>query len=523
MVYQKKAVLLQRKIIPMTKCIYFITLILILAACQPQLSSTPFYEGQEVTLIASVPGSLLGDGKGEQLPSIQRITGKDSHPQSTTDGAINLSWSAGDQIVVRVGERSAIFDLISGEGTGLGSFRGTMPADGTEYQVSYPVAYHDSLLRHQNYVKDGFGNGLMKMRTKQAGTLDNGFELHADNALLGLQLKGEHILGNICVTNLSNDSTYTLHCDGVSLQTDAAMLFYLVVPVAGWSDGMRVEVYDQEGRIILRKEKADAMAFAAAEAIVMPVLGTYGPNKRIGIFSVSPTKKVSFSQGNLQYIQSVKTWQFARNQLKYMGYRHYQNGQIADTVEYFGWSAKNSKAPWGISLSVELSDYAGAFLDWGTNAIGCDTANTWRTLTKEEWLYLCNERTAARQLLGLAQIETITGLVLLPDSWVAPEGITFIPNSSSSELNTFTKQQWLAMEAAGAVFLAPAGYFNHKLTNMRGVDVKGYYRVGTLAPDGRQIYAFYKPDGFIDAYSGSNNGNLYYAFPVRLVHDTIQP
>jgi hypothetical protein len=397
-----------------------------------------------------------------------------------------------------------------------------MPADGTEYHVSYPVAYHDSLLRHQNYVKNGFGNGLMKMSTRQAGTLDKGFELHADNALLGLQLKGEHILGKICVTNLSNDSTYTLHCDGVSLQTDAAMLFYLVVPVAGWSDGMRVEVYNEDGRIILRKEKADAMAFAAAEAIVMPVLGTYGPNKRIGIFSVSPTKKVSFSQGNLQYIQSVKTWQFARNQLEYTGYRHYKDGQIADTVMYFGWSAKNSKAPWGISLSIELSDYAGAFLDWGTNAIGCDTANTWRTLTEEEWLYLCNERPAARQLLGLAQIEAITGLVLLPDNWVAPEGITFTATTSNSEANVYSLQQWLAMEAAGAVFLAPTGYFNHKLTNMRGVDFNGYYRVGTLAPDGRQIYAFYKPDGFIDAHSGSNDGNLFYAFPVRLVHDTIQ-
>ena len=278
-VYQKKAVLLRRKIIPMTKCIYFITLILILAACQPQLSSTPFYEGQEVTLTASVSGSLLGDGKGEQLPSIQRITGKDSHPQSTTDGAINLSWSAGDQIVVRVGERSAIFDLISGEGTGLGSFRGTMPADGTEYHVSYPIAYHDSLLRHQNYVKDGFGNGLMKMSTKQAGTLDKGFELQADNALLGLQLTGDQSLGTIIVTNLSNDSIYTLHCDGVQLQTDAAMLFYLVVPVAGWSDGMRLEVYNEDGRIILRKEKADAMTFAAAEAIVMPALETVSSSK----------------------------------------------------------------------------------------------------------------------------------------------------------------------------------------------------------------------------------------------------
>ena len=146
-----------------------------------------------------------------------------------------------------------------------------MPADGTEYYVSYPVAYHDSLLRHQNYVKNGFGNGLMKMSTRQAGTLDKGFELHADNALLGLQLKGEHTLGTIIVTNLSNDSTYTLHCDGVSLQTDAAMLFYLVVPVAGWSDGMRVEVYDQKGRITLYH--ANTSHYLLNQAIIQALIG----------------------------------------------------------------------------------------------------------------------------------------------------------------------------------------------------------------------------------------------------------
>jgi hypothetical protein len=172
-----------------------------------------------------------------------------------------------------------------------------MPADGTEYQVRYPVAYHDSLLRHQNYVKNGFGNGLMKMSTKQAGTLDKGFELHADNALLGLQLTGDQSLGMIIVTNRSNDSIYTLHCDGVQLQSATATLFYLVVPVAGWSEGMRVEVYNEDGRIILRKEKADAMTFAAAEAIVMPALET-----------VSSIKTYRYGLTDQLFAAATSTW-----------------------------------------------------------------------------------------------------------------------------------------------------------------------------------------------------------------------
>ena len=281
----------------MTKCIYIISLILILAACQPQLSSTPFYEGQEATITASVPNTSTGRGKNKQLPPIQRITGLDSHPASTTEGAINLSWSAGDQILVTVNGQQSVFHLISGEGTGLGSFRGKMPADGTEYHVSYPVAYHDSLLRHQNYVKDGFGNGLMKISTKQAGTLDKGLELHADNALLGLQLTGDHTLSTIIVTNLSNDSIYTLHCDGVQLHPNLDTLFYLVVPVAGWSEGMRVEVYNEDGRIILRKEKTGAMTFAAAEAIVMPALET-----------VSSIKTYRYALTDQLFAAATSTW-----------------------------------------------------------------------------------------------------------------------------------------------------------------------------------------------------------------------
>jgi len=256
------------------------------------------------------------------------------------------------------------------------------------------------------------------------------------------------------------------------------------------------------------------------------------PPKRIGIFSVAADKQVSFSQGNLQYIQSTDTWQFANNQLKYMGYNHYRNGQLADTIEYFGWSAKNSKAPWGISLSTELADYEGEFLDWGTNIIAGDTANTWRTLSNDEWNYICKGRKNAANLLGLGKIDTTSGLIILPDDWVAPDGIIFTPNTDNPDANPYNLQQWTAMENAGAVFIPPTGYFNHKMDNMRGVHQYGYYRNSTLNQYGRQIYTFFTirdalPNdltGYIQySCSGNNQGNLFYAFPVRLVHDTIVP
>ena len=485
----------------------------VIVSCTPDEIGTPFLEGQEVTITASMANST-SDAK--QMPGKQRVSGNDA------GATIALTWNAGDQILVSVGDKSAVFTLSSGENSSLGTFTGKMPADGSEYSVSYPVDYSDNVLTHQTYVENGFGNGLMKMSTKQNGTLDNGFTLSADNAVLGLQLTGSQTLGEIVLTNTATTKTYTLHCDGVVL-TAEAILFYIVVPVKDWANGMRVEVYDNDGDIILMKEKAGEIMFSATAAMVMPTLQTRERGKRIGIFSVGEGKYVSFSQGNLQYIQSTKTWQFAKEQYEYMGYKHYRNGQLADTIEYFGWSGKNSKVPWGISLSTESSDYAGEFLDWGTNTIAGDAANTWRTLSNDEWLYICQGRKNADQLLGLGTIGTVTGLIILPDDWQLPAGLSFTPNTDNATRNQYTYDQWDKMENEGAVFFATCGYFNHKSGGMRHIGGEGHIRTNALSDRGLQIYTAVKTDKIIYSYSGIHEQNLHYAFAQRLVHDTIVP
>ena len=485
----------------------------VIVSCTPDEIGTPFLEGQEVTITASMANST-SDAK--QMPGKQRVSGKDA------GATIALTWNAGDQILVSVGDKSAVFTLSSGENSSSGTFTGKMPADGTEYSVSYPVDYSDNVLTHQTYVENGFGNGLMNMSTKQNGTLDNGFTLSADNAVLGLQLTGSQTLGEIVLTNTATAKTYTLHCDGVVL-TAEAILFYIVVPVKDWANGMRVEVYDNDGDIILMKEKAGEIMFSATDAMVMPTLQTRERGKRIGIFSVGEGKYVSFSQGNLQYIQSTKTWQFAKEQYAYMGEKHYRNGQLADTIEYFGWSGKNSKVPWGISLSTESSDYAGEFLDWGTNTIAGDAANTWRTLSNDEWLYICQGRKNADQLLGLGTIGTVTGLIILPDDWQLPAGLSFTPNTDNATRNQYTYEQWAKIESEGAVFIATCGYFNHKLGGMRHIGGEGHIRTNALSDRGLQIYTVVKTDKIIYSYSGTQEQNLQYAFAQRLVHDTILP
>lgn len=244
----------------MKKCLSFLIIAALFAACQPNNElGTPFQAGQEVTLCAHMPNA--GSSGAHQLPGKQRISGKDAGTQ------IDLTWDAGDEIKVIVGDKSATFTLASGAGSGQATFTGTMPADGVTYSVQYPIADPDLSL--QTYVEDGFGKGLMKM-VADNGTIDDGFVLKAQHALLGLQLSGSDALGKIVLTNPSDSKTYTLDCSDVTL-TDEATLFYIVVPAGKWADGFTVDIYaDDNTTIIKTLTKNSSATFSATEAMVMP-------------------------------------------------------------------------------------------------------------------------------------------------------------------------------------------------------------------------------------------------------------
>ena len=504
-----------KKILSIFPLLSFVGIVLLFASCSQEELGTPFYAGQEVSISAAFSSSNDHDGK-------KRISGKDNVDR------IDLTWDANDQILVTVGDKSAVFTLTSGAGTNNATFMGKMPADGSNFHVSYPIDYTDEVLTNQTYTANGFGKGLMKMSTKIPGTLDDGFMLSADNSLLGLELQGDANVSKIVLTqkdnddDAENDNTYTLDCSTQTVNTAEGTLFYIVVPAGVWANGLKVEVYNGNGIVIEERTKTSAAEFIAGQALMMPEVEINDwsvLSKWIGIFSIAKDKHVTFSPGYLQYVQSKDQWLFASNQYYFTGERHYQNGQLADTIMYFGWSGKNSKARWGISLSTNANDYEGEFLDWGINAIASDAPNTWRTISEEEWMYLYQERENAKELISLGMVETINGLIILPDNWMLPMGMHFEP-SMQVTTNQYSKQEWTVMENAGAVFLPMTGYFNHKLSDMRHINEEGHVRLNALR-DGRQVYSVYMNGKIINLYQGKNENNLHYAFPVRLVHDTM--
>ena len=438
----------------MKKIFSLLAAALLIAACTSNEEvGTPFQAGQKVTLAAS-----MGGNGAKQMPGKQRVAGVDNGAQ------IDLTWNEGDQITVKVGDATAVFTLESGAGSASATFTGTMPASGTTYQVSYPVNYDESVLANQTYVANGFSKGLMKMSTKSDGTLDGGFVLSADNALLGLQLTGSDALSKIVLTNPATSKTYTLSCAGVTL-SNTETLFYIVVPAGEWANGFTVLVKDSEGNDITSFAKESAAIFSATEAMVMPAkeLETVQITSGIGVFSVGGGKQVTFSPGNLQYHPANNEWRFAANQTDYIGA---DNSNISDTydgwLDLFGWST--SATNFGVSTSEDRRDYSGSFVDWGTNKIGNDDPNTWRTLTRGEWNYVVFNRPNASSLKGVAQVNGVNGLILLPDNWTCPAGVTFKSGFHSSfgskyyaAYQTFTADQWSKLEAAGAVFLPAAG------------------------------------------------------------------
>ena len=227
----------------------------------------------------------------------------------------------------------------------------------------------------------------------------------------------------------------------------------------------------------------------------------------IGMFSVSADKQVTFSKGNLQYTQSTDTWSFASTQWEMIGTDNVIGGSVssdqsgyyrygdalADKVDLFGWST--SATNFGVSTSEDYDDYSGSFVDWGTNRIGNDAPNTWRTLTRDEWYYLRYTRTNADALCGVAQVNGVNGLILLPDNWTCPAGVTFKSGFHSNKgvdyyasYQTFTAEQWSKLESAGAVFLPAAGL--RFLSNVYYVQSYGNYWSATEYYSDYAYYAY---------------------------------
>ena len=239
--------------------------------------------------------------------------------------------------------------------------------------------------------------------------------------------------------------------------------------------------------------------------------------------------KVYFSQGNLQYQASTSTWRFAPNQNDIIGNANSNISQsYSGWIDLFGWGTSGWNSgntyyhPWDTDNSSGSLygppgqyDLTGSYAqaDWGVyNTIysGSTATSGWRTLTRDEWVHVFEGRSGASSKYGHGKVNGQKGMILLPDEWTLPSGLSFTPGNSSWA-NEYTTGQWEQMEQNGAVFLPAAG--GRGGTSVNGVGSDGTYWSASYSDSGyaRSVY-------FRDSYSNPQiSDNRFYGQSVRLV------
>ena len=119
------------------------------------------------------------------------------------------------------------------------------------------------------------------------------------------------------------------------------------------------------------------------------------------------------------------------------------------------------------------------------------------------------------------------GIVLLPDEFTWPLGVTWNPNAENYNANYFNKKVWAMMEANGAVFLTAAGQLEGATfwgTLEKNRNTLGSYWINEKFQDEKGNWFIYQVNFGADAgiQTPTKGGALppSYGASVRLVKDT---
>lgn len=146
------------------------------------------------------------------------------------------------------------------------------------------------------------------------------------------------------------------------------------------------------------------------------------PGSLDGLFSVGPNKKIRFAQSSIRYENFAH---FSLSQLQY-SYLGNDNSKINQgTCDLFGWGTGDNPT----KCTTNSADYltwsewgAHPLYELGTTNILTNSTDVWRTLSKDEWVYILHERPRATELLAFATYYLIPGLIIMPDDSVLTSG-----------------------------------------------------------------------------------------------------
>ena len=250
-----------------------------------------------------------------------------------------------------------------------------------------------------------------------------------------------------------------------------------------------------------------------------------------GVFTVeediigNPTKTVQFSKGNLY-------WDGSKYDFESEQYSCQANGPWEEThVSHFYWHRDAAIArceSYYIELDFGRSTSDVFFTNKDDFKVGNALTGAYKSLSKYEWVCLINQRNAsnigetanaryAKATIKVDDSKSVPGLILFPDVFAVPEGVTppsgININKAGFDTNTYSVDDWCKFESAGAVFLPSAGCRSN--ANISNVGGHGYYWSSTPY-DYYDVYYLYFNSGYVNPIPKPRNQ----ACSVRLVTES---
>lgn len=419
--------------------------------------------------------------KGYALPVTVNVTRQDDGTRATyNESTKKLEFSTGDKLFVNgrndngPGQFAGTLDYVPATGKFSGTIYTRNPYSGTAdalfsdailiYATLLPngyestrfldildnnttVIYDDVVTVHETFAfvasETAKANGVEQFSWERASTYSNGFALAPLCAVLNFTISGLEAGAQNVRLLMNKDGDYLVTG---SVTPNALGVATFAIGVKGGST-----IRNTENNLTVGTHNftlPSSTTFTAGK--IYNITRSTIPGAIVGKFTINAGgDQVYFSKGNLRYASG--TWSFFDHQ--YDCYDTYS----ADGRDKFGWST--SSTTYGMSISTNVSDYSGSFVDWGS-VMG----EGWYTLSKDEWVYLFKTRTDATSKYGYATVNDVHGIIILPDAFVDPNknkgSNAFVGSATAWNANVYTAGNWALMEAAGAVFLPAAGYRN---------------------------------------------------------------
>lgn len=495
-------------------------------------SRKPYNNGTTLFLAFTLLLGLTQCKKNEVAPSVDNgvyITldaGYGNAKTGFTPSTGEFVWSNGVTEYIYVGgsEHAGCLGVLGGTGTGTGSmtFSGTLttPNNGETLHFFYlgkgrngsavstlDFSNQDGTLENVTNYHIAVGDGSYTSgAVNYATTLDmtmaiayfdvSGYQ-NASETAETVYLHGEDVYTTATVDYQTG--TITGATKGyLNTGTATAGKYVALIPSVTTETTLKFDSNSKTGTMTFLRGIQEKKYYSNNNAALSIEANAISDGTASGIFSVSETRKVRFSHGNLQYKNGIG-WRFAEHQYNVAG------SWTSDYVDLYGWGTWSGTSEQWHPLTII---YDNSYYTWNGDEYfkaTLDGYNDWFTFSDTEWQYLLGHST-----YGMAQVGNYNGIIILPDNL----DLTINTNHNNWTNNTYTTDEWdNNLEPVGIVFLPAAGA-----------------RHGSSVPyvNGHGMYWSSTPNGATEAkhiWFSSNSMNSSYSYyrydgrAVRLVRD----